>query len=186
MKIYIKNMVSLRCKIFVKNELTKLGLIYTSVKLGEVEISVPLSSGQMEQLQQALMSSGLVIIDDIKSILVERIKKVIIELVHYAEEPLSINLSLHLARQLHHNYTYMANVFSEAQGHSIERFFLEHKIERVKELIIYDELNLTEIAYKTHYRSIAHLSAQFKKMTGNTPSYYKHLKVKKRLMLEEL
>ena len=170
----------------VKAELTSLGLHFTRVELGQADIIDTMSNLQREQLRLNLLKSGLELMDDLKGILVEKIKKVIIELVHYSEEPLSVNLSEYLSQQLHHNYTYMANVFSEAQGHTIEHFFIDHKIERVKELLIYNELNLTEISYKMHYSSVAHLSAQFKKVTGNTASYYKRLKVKRRSMLEEI
>jgi YesN/AraC family two-component response regulator len=186
MKLYIKNMVSPRCKTFVRNELTKIGLRYESVELGEAEISENMSSEQFAQLETALLGLGLVIIDDVKSVLIERIKTIIIELVHYSAGRLEINLSVHLSRQLTHNYAYMATLFSETQGHTIEKFFIEHKIERVKELLIYNELSLTEIAEKMHYSSVAHLSSQFKKVTGNTASQYKRLRVKTRSMLEEL
>jgi AraC-like DNA-binding protein len=170
----------------VKAELASHGLHFTRVELGQADIIEDISTTQHDQIRLNLLKSGLELMDDMKGILVEKIKKVIIELVHYSEEPLSVNLSEYLSQRLHHNYTYLANVFSEAQGHSIEQFFIEHKIERVKELLIYNELNLTEIAYKMHYSSVAHLSAQFKKITGNTASYYKHLKVKRRSMLEDL
>ena len=179
-------MVCIRCKMVVKAELASHGLHFTRVELGQADIIEDISTTQHDQIRLNLLKSGLELMDDLKGILVEKIKKVIIELVHYSEEPLSVNLSEYLSQRLHHNYTYLANVFSEAQGHSIEQFFIEHKIERVKELLIYNELNLTEIAYKMHYSSVAHLSAQFKKITGNTASYYKHLKVKRRSMLEDL
>jgi AraC-like DNA-binding protein len=118
--------------------------------------------------------------------LIERIKKIIIELVHHSEEPLHINLSVHLSRELRHSYTYMANIFSETQGHSIEKFLIEHKIERVKELLFNNELNLTEIALKMHYSSVAHLSSQFKKVTGYTATHYRKLDIRPRVLLEAL
>ena len=121
--------------------------------------------------------------DDKSTILVEKIKTIIIELVHYTEDQIKINLSDYLSEKLHHNYTYLSNLFSEVKGTTIEQYFLSHKIERVKELLVYDELNLTEIAYKMHYSSVAHLSNQFKKMTGLTPSHFKSLKNKKRSTL---
>jgi AraC-like DNA-binding protein len=186
MTIYIKNMVSIRCKMAVEAELAHMGLPFTRVELGLADITGELSIAQRNQIRTELLLSGLEVMDDAKGILVERIKKVIIELVHYREEPLSINLSVHLSQRLHHNYTYMANVFSEAEGHSIERFAIEHKIERVKELLIYDELTLTEIAYKMHYCSVAHLSSQFKKVTGHTTTHYKHLQSHKRVLLETI
>jgi AraC-like DNA-binding protein len=170
----------------VKAELAHLGLHFNRIELGLADITEELSIVQHDQIRSNLLQSGLELIDDTKSILVERIKKVIIELVHYTEEPLSINLSVHLSQRLHRNYTYMANIFSKAQGHSIEGFVIEHKIERVKELLIYDELTLTEIAYKMHYSSVAHLSSQFKKVTGQTASQYKSLQSRKRVLLETI
>lgn len=179
-------MVCIRCKMVVKDELTKLGLPYTVVELGEAEIPGDITVSQHDQLRSALLKSGLELMDDKKSVLIERIKKIIIELVHYSEEPLTINLSEYLSQKINHDYTYLANLFSEVQGITIERFFITHKIERVKELLVYNELTLTEIAYKMHYSSVAHLSTQFKKVTGLTPSHFKQLKDKRRSMLEDL
>jgi YesN/AraC family two-component response regulator len=186
MTIYIKNMVCMRCKMFVSAELTHLGLHYTKIDLGQAEIVGDISIAQHEQIRTDLLLSGLELIDDIKSILIERIKNLIIELVHYSEEPLPINLSVHLSQELHHNYTYMANIFSKTQGHSIEQFLIEHKIERVKELLFNNELNLTEIAFKMHYSSVAHLSSQFKKFTGHTATRYKKLHIQQRVLLEAI
>ena len=186
MKLYIKNMVCIRCKMVVKEELGKLGLRHAVVELGEVELMENISAVQREQIQTALLKSGLELMDDKKSVLIEKIKNIIIELVHYSEEPLAINFSEYLSRKLDHDYTYLANLFSEVQGITIEKFFIAHKIERVKELLVYNELNLTEIAYKMHYSSVAHLSTQFKKVTGLTPSHFKQLKNKRRSMLEDL
>jgi len=179
-------MVCIRCKMVVKDELTRLGLKYIAVDLGEVEIMEDISPLQLEQFGAALLRSGLELMDDKKSILIQKIKTVIIELVHYSEEPLVINLSSFIAEKLQHDYTYLANLFSEVQGTTIEKFFISHKIERVKELLVYDELTLTEISYKLHYSSLAHLCTQFKKVTGLTPSHFKSLKVKRRSMLEDL
>jgi len=179
-------MVCIRCKMVVKDELTRLGLKYISVELGEVEIMESISLVKLEQFRAALLRSGLELMDDKKSILIQKIKTVIIELVHYSEEPLVINLSDYLAEKVEHDYTYLANLFSEVQGTTIEKFFISHKIERVKELLVYDELTLTEIAYKMHYSSVAHLCTQFKKVTGLTPSHFKALKDKRRSMLEDL
>jgi AraC-like DNA-binding protein len=123
--------------------------------------------------------------DDKRSILVEHVKTIIIELVHYREDQIKVNLSDYLGEKLNHNYTYLANLFSEVKGTTIEKFYLSHKIERVKELLVYDELNLSEIADKMHYSSVAHLSNQFKKMTGLTPTHFKHLKLKRRKALEK-
>lgn len=179
-------MVCIRCKMVVKDELTKLGLHYTTVELGEAEITENISADLRNQIKTALFKSGLELMDDKKSVLIQKIKNVIIDLVHYSEEPLTINLSVYLSQQLQHDYTYLANLFSEVQGTTIEKFFISHKIERVKELLVYNELTLTEISYLMHYSSVAHLSTQFKKVTGLTPSYFKHLKDKRRSMLDEM
>lgn len=186
LKLYIKNMVCIRCKMVVKAELTKLGLHYNVVDLGEVEIQENISAEEKEQFKTALLKSGLELMDDKKSVLIQRIKNVIVELVHYSEEPLAVKFSEHLSHKLNHDYTYLANLFSEVQGTTIEKFFIAHKIERVKELLVYNELNLTEIAYQMHYSSVAHLSSQFKKVTGLTPSYFRKLKDKRRSMLEDV
>ena len=170
----------------VKSELEKLGLRYTTVELGEADIKEDISTEQLDLLSVGLKKSGLELMDDKKSILVEKIKAIVIELVHYTDEPIKINLSDYLSEKLNHNYTYLANLFSEVKGTTIENFYLAHKIEKVKELLVYDELNLTEIAYKLHYSSVAHLSNQFKKMTGLTPSHFKNLKHKRRSTLENV
>jgi YesN/AraC family two-component response regulator len=179
-------MVCLRCKLVVRSELDKLGLHHTRVELGEAEIMETLSTDQLLQLNSALNKSGLELMDDNKTILVEKIKTIIIELVHFSEEQIKVNLSDYLSGKLFHNYTYLSNLFSEVKGTTIEKYYLSHKIERVKELLVYDELNLTEIAYKLHYSSVAHLSNQFKKMTGLTPSHFKNLKNKRQSTLGEL
>lgn len=179
-------MVCIRCKMVVKEELEKLGLHYTSVELGEAEIKDNISPEQHDLIKTALLKSGLDLMDDKKSILIGKIKSVIIESIHYSEEPLTINFSQLLAQKLNHDYTYLANLFSEVQGITIEKFLISHKIEHVKELLVYNELTLTEIAWQMHYSSVAHLSAQFKKVTGLTPSHFKKLKEKRRSMLEDL
>ena len=179
-------MVCIRCKMVVREELTKLGLQLTSVELGEVELGDQISPDQRELIRAALLRSGLELLDDKKSVLIQKIKNIIIELAHYSEEPLSVNFSEYLSEKLNYDYTYLANIFSEVQGITIEKFFISHKIERVKELLVYNELNLTEIAYQMHYSSVAHLSAQFKKVTGLTPSHFKRLKDKRRSMLEDV
>ncbi len=179
-------MVCIRCQMVVKTELEKLGLHYYHVKIGEANIIEDIIPEQLEQLDIALRKSGLLLMDDKKSILVEKIKSVVIELVHYTEEQIRVNLSDYLSEKLNYDYTYLANLFSENQGITIEKFYLSHKIEKVKELIVYDELNLTEIAYKMHYSSVAHLSNQFKKFTGLTPSHFKELKNKRRKTLEDV
>jgi len=179
-------MVSIRCKMLVRSELEKLGLHIRTVELGEADIEEDISQTMWEELHQRLKKSGIELMDDKKSILIEKIKKVVIELVHYSEEPLTINFSEYLSQKLSHNYTYLANLFSESQGITIEHFLIVHRIERVKELLIYDELNISEIAYKMHYSSTAHLSNQFKKITGLTPSFFKGLRDKKRTALEDI
>lgn len=179
-------MVCIRCQMVVKAELEKLGLQYIDVKIGEADIIENILPKQLEQLDIALRKSGLHLMDNKKSILVEKIKNAIIELVHYSEEKIRVNLSDYLSEKLNYDYTYLANLFSEVKGITIEKFYLTHKIEKVKELIVYDELNLTEIAYKMHYSSVAHLSNQFKKFTGLTPTHFKKLKNKRRGTLEDV
>jgi len=179
-------MVCIRCKMVVKSELERLGLHYTVVELGEAEITENISANKRDQLNIALKKSGLELIDDKKSLLIEKIKNIIIELVHYSEDQLKINLSDYLSEKLNYDYTYLANLFSEVQGTTIEKFFINHKIEKVKELLVYDELNLKEIAFKLHYSSVSHLSSQFKKVTGLTPSHFKQIKHKRRTPLENV
>jgi AraC-like DNA-binding protein len=170
----------------VKAELVKMGLKYMTVELGEVEIQENISVKQFDQLKIALLKSGLELMDDKKSVLIQKIKNIIVELVHYSDEPLVIKFSEYLSQKLNHDYTYLANLFSEVQGTTIEKFLINHKIEKVKELLVYNELNLTEIAYQMHYSSVAHLSSQFKKVTGLTPSHFKQLRDKRRNMLDEM
>jgi AraC-like DNA-binding protein len=179
-------MVSIRCQMVVKAELDKLGLSYTQVKIGEADLTGKIQPEQLEQLNAGLKKAGLVLMDNKKSILVEKIKIAIIELVHYSEGQIKVNLSDFLSENLNYNYTYLANLFSEVKGITIEKFYLTHKIERVKELIVYDELNLSEIAYRMNYSSVAHLSNQFKKFTGLTPTHFKKLKTKRRDTLENV
>ena len=179
-------MVCIRCKMVVKETLENIGLQCITVDLGEAEVVGIISAEQHDQLKTALLRSGLELMDDKKSVLIQKIKNVIIELVHYSEEPLAINFSEFLSQKLDHDYTYLANLFSEVQGVTIEKFVISHKIERVKELLVYNELTLTEIAYQLHYSSVAHLSTQFKKVTGLTPSHFKKLKDKRRSMLEDV
>jgi AraC-like DNA-binding protein len=179
-------MVSNRCKMAVKEELKKLGLHFIMVDLGEVEIMENLSGEQREQLKIVLSNEGFELMDDKKAVLIDKIKNAIIEMVHQSDEMINVNFSDYLSGKLNHDYTYMANLFSEVQGTTIEQFMISHKIERIKELIIYDELNITEIAWKMNYSSVAHLSNQFKKMTGLSPTQFKQLKDKKRNPLEEI
>jgi AraC-like DNA-binding protein len=186
MKIFIKYMVSIRCKLLVKSELEKLNLHYTTVELGEVNLINNITTEERLALDRALKRSGLELMDDKKSILIEKVKNVIIEMVHYADEAPYTKFSSFLSEKLNHDYTYLANLFSEVQGTTIEHFIIIHKIERVKELLVYDELSLTEIAYKLHYSSVGHLSNQFKKITGLTPSHFKKLKDKRLNTLDNL
>ena len=186
MKLYIKYMVSIRCKMLVKAELEKLGLHYTVVELGEADLTENISNAQRNQLNIALKKSGLELMDDKKAMLIEKIKNVITEAIHYSDEPLKVNFSDHLSEKLQHDYTYLANLFSEVESTTIEHFIIKHKIERVKELLVYDELTLTEIAYKLHYSSVGHLSNQFKKVTGLTPTFFKNLKHKRLTGLENV
>lgn len=179
-------MVSNRCKVAVKEELKKLRLHFIVVDLGEVEIMESISVEQREQLKIALLNIGLELMDDKRAILIEKIKNVIIEMIHYTDSVIKTNFSDFLSEKLNHDYTYLANLFSEVQGTTIEKFIISHKIERIKELIIYDELTITEIAWKMNYSSVAHLSNQFKKFTGLTPSHFKKLKNKRRSPIEEI
>ncbi len=173
-------MVCTRCQMVVKTELEKLGINYSFVNIGEAEINGIISPGLLNELDVALKKSGLELNDDKKSILVEKIKHIIIESIHYNDEPIKLKLSAYLEEKLNHDYTYMANLFSDAIGTTIEKFCLQHKIEKVKELIIYGDFNISEIAYKLNYSSVAHLSNQFKRITGLTPSHYRKLKQKRR------
>ena len=179
-------MVSNRCKMVVKEELKNLDLHFIIVDLGEVEIMEDLSIQDREILKEKLLLSGLELMDDKRAILIERIKNVIIQMVHHSDEPIKINFSDFLSEKLKHDYTYLSNLFSEVQGTTIEQFIISHKIERIKELIIYGELNITEIAWKLNYSSVAHLSNQFKKITGLTPSHFKQLKNKRRSPIEDI
>lgn len=186
LKLFIKYMVSIRCKLAVKEVLKNHGLHFIVVDLGEVDIMENLSDEKREKLNSALHSIGLELMDDKKAILIERIKNAVVEMVHHSEEPLKVKFSEYLRKKLNHNYTYLANLFSEVQGTTIENFIILHKIEKIKECIIYDELSISEIAWKMNYSSVAHLSNQFKKVTGLTPTHFKQLKVKKRSPIEDI
>ncbi len=179
-------MVSLRCKMLVKEELKKLGLRYAIVELGVVEILEDITEQQYDQLKKNLLKSGLELLDNKKSILIEKIKNVITEMIHYSDELPKVNYSDYISQKLNYDYTYLSNIFSEVKGITIQQFIITHKIERVKELLLYDELNLTEISFKLHYSSVAHLSNQFKKVTGLSPSFYKQLRQKRKGNLENM
>ncbi len=170
----------------VKEELKKLGLHFIVVDLGEVEIMENISMEKRELLKTNLHNSGLELMDDRKAMLIEKIKTVIIEMVHHSDEIIKVNFSGYLSEKMNHDYTYLSNLFSEVQGTTIERFIISHKIERIKELIIYGEHNITEIAWKMGYSSVAHLSSQFKKTTGLSPSHFKQLKDKRRSPIEDI
>ena len=179
-------MVSLRCKMVVKEELKKLGIKYIVVELGMVETLEDITPEQREQLKTNLLKSGLELLEDNKSILIEKIKNVITEMIHHTDELPKENYSDYISEKLGYDYTYLANTFSEVNGITIQQFIIINKIEKVKELLLYNELNLTEISYKLHYSCVAHLSNQFKKVTGLSPSYYKQLKKKRRNNLENM
>jgi len=179
-------MVSLRCKMVVKQELQNLGLHFVNVDLGTVEILEDISQLQRSQLDKNLRRYGLILLDDKRKIIIEKIKSIIVEMVHYSDELPSVNYSDYISEKLGYDYTYLANIFSEVKGMTIKNFIILNKIERVKELLLYDELNLTEISYKLNYSSVAHLSNQFKKVTGLTPSYFKKLKKERFRNLEDL
>ena len=178
-KLYVKYMVSIRCKMVVIAELETLGLSYTTVDLGEVEIPGTISQEQRTQLTSALKRSGLELMDDKKAILIEKIKNVVIETIHYSDEALRINWSDHLTEKLNYDYTYLANIFSEVESTTIEQFIIKHKIERAKELLVYDELSLTEISYRLHYSSVAALSNQFKKNYRPHPHLFQEYQAQK-------
>lgn len=186
MKLYIKYMVSLRCKMVVKEELVRLGLHPECIDLGVIDIRETITPSQHDALKINLRRSGLELLDDKKSILIEKIKAVIVEMIHYADELPTTNYSDYISEKLQYDYTYLSNLFSEVKGITIQHYIIIHKIEKVKELLLYDELNLTEISYQLHYSSVAHLSNQFKKITGLTPTYFKKLKLKRRENLENV
>ncbi len=186
MKYYIKYMVSLRCKIIVKQELQRLGIKYAMIDLGYVEIDEDISHELRELLRVNLLVSGLELMNDKRSILVEKVKSVIIEMIHYMDDVPKVNNSDYISEKLSLDYTYLSNIFSEVKGITIQQYIIIHKIEKVKELLLYDELTLSEISYRLHYSSVGHLSNQFKKITGLSPSFFKSLKKKRQSLLENL
>ena len=179
-------MVSLRCKMVVHQELEKLGIKNAVVDLGTVELLDDISSEQRQILKENLLKTGLEVLDNKKSILIEKIKNVVIEMIHYSDELPKENFSDYISEKLGYDYTYLANTFSEVKGMTLQHFIIINKVEKVKELLLYDELNLTEISYKLNYSSVAHLSNQFKKITGLSPSFYKQLKQRRLGNLEDL
>jgi len=170
----------------VKEELKKMGLHYIVVDLGEIDIMENISIEQRSQLKSELLKSGLELMDDKKAILIEKITNAIVQMVHYSDETLITNYSDYLSEKLNFEYNYLSNMFSEVKGITIQQFIIIHKVERIKELIIYDELNMTEIAWKMNYSSVAHLSNQFKKITGLSPTHFKNLKNKRRSPIEDI
>jgi len=186
MKLYIKNMVCSRCKMVVKSELEKLGLHPVSVELGEVEIEEGNIANVKAAMLRNLHSLGFALIDDKKSKVIEKVKNLIIDLVHNKSNELSINLSVYLSQHILQDYSTISKLFAEVEGTTIEKYFILQKIEKIKELIMYDEMNLSEIAFMLNYSSVAHLSNQFKKVTGFSPSYYKSIKENKRMQIEDV
>lgn len=186
MVLHVKYMVSLRCKIVVEQELQKIGLHCVKVNLGTIEVKEDINEALRQDLQKNLKRYGLELLDDKRNILIEKIKAVIIEMVHYSEDLPKMNYSEYISEKLGYDYTYLANTFSEVKGTTIQQYIINHKIERVKELLLYENLSLTEISYQLHYSSVAHLSSQFKKTTGLTPSYFKRIKKNKLKNLEDL
>lgn len=184
--LFIKNMVCNRCILVVQNELDQLGLHAKQVKLGEVVLEKELTAAEKQNLEQVLIPLGFEVIDDKKGRVIEKIKNVIIELVHHQDNESKNNLSEVLSAELNHDYNYLSNLFSEVEGTTIEKYFIAQKIERVKELLVYDELSLSEIAFQLNYSSVSYLSNQFKKVTGLTPSHFKQIKEDKRKPLDEV
>ncbi len=184
MKLYIQNMVCLRCKMMVKVKLDEMGITYKSVELGEIDLANKITGKKLDEIRKCLLTLGLVLIEDQKAILVEKINALVIAMIHDDDELPSVKYSVYISEKLHHNYTYLANLFSEIKGCTLESFIIMHKIERAKELIVYDDLSLADIAYRLHYSSPAHLSNQFKKVTGLTPSFFKELKRKRMRSVE--
>jgi AraC-like DNA-binding protein len=188
-KIFVKYMVSLRCKMIVRDTLNKLDIPYASIDLGVIETLDDVEPQKIEQLRTELSYSSLELLDSKRSILIEKVKAVIIDMIHYSDELPATNYSDYISDKLHYDYTYLSNMFSEVKGITIQQFIILNKIERVKELLIYDQLNLTQIAQKLHYSSTAHLSNQFRKVTGLSPTFFKKMKKDKkdkRTNLEDL
>jgi AraC-like DNA-binding protein len=179
-------MVSLRCKMMGRDELSSLGLKYVVVDLGIVEMLEKISPAQHALLKENLLKSGLQLLNDKKSILIEKIKNVIIEMIHYSDKLPDGNYLDYISEKLHYDYTYLSNIFSDVKGITIQQYIIIHKIEKVKELLLYDDMTLTQISYMLRYSSVAHLSKQFKKVTGLTPSYFKQIKQKRNDNLENV
>ena len=184
--LYIKNMVCNRCIMVVKNELEKLGIKPCAISLGEVQLDEAINETEIKTISLVLEKFGFALLDDKKSRIIERIKNIIVELTHYQDEQPKTNLSDILSNDLKHDYNYLSNLFSKIEGITIEKYYIAQKIERIKELLVDDELSLSEIAFKLNYSSVAYLSNQFKKVTGMTPSYFKNIQSGKRRSLDEI
>lgn len=184
--LFIKNMVCNRCIMVVQNELDKLGLDVKSIKLGEIVVGHELTTDEKKKIEEVFIPLGFEVIDDKKSRIIEKVKNTIIELVHHQDNDAKTNLSEVLSAKLNHDYNYLSNLFSEVEGTTIEKYFIAQKIEKVKELLVYDELSLSEIAFRMNYSSVAYLSNQFKKVTGLTPSHFKQIREDKRKPLDKV
>lgn len=184
--LFVKNMVCNRCILVVQNELEKLDFKIKNIRLGEVTLENDLTSEDKQKIENVFEPLGFEVIDDKKGRIIEKIKNTIINLVHHQEQDLKTNLSDVVSEELHHDYNYLSNLFSEIEGTTIEKYFIAQKIEKVKELLVYDELSLSEIAFRLNYSSVAYLSNQFKKVTGLTPSHFKQVKEDKRKPLDKL
>ena len=179
-------MVCNRCILVVQNELDKLGIEATNIKLGEIILKKDLTTAEREALENVLDPLGFQVIYDKKSRMIEKIKNVIIDLVHHQDNDAKPNLSDVLSDALHHDYNYLSNLFSDIEGTTIEKYFIAQKVEKIKELLVYDELSLSEIADRMNYSSVAYLSNQFKKVTGLTPSHFKQIREDKRKPLDKV
>jgi len=179
MKLFIKYMVSHRCKMVVKEVLDRLALPVLNVDLGVVEIEGEISEEKLKQLKSQLHDLGFELLEDKHAVLIHKIKNAIMDKIYQSDEITKVNFSDYLSKTLNHDYTYLANLFKKEEGITIEQFVINHKVEQVKELLLSDEINITEIAYRMNYSSVAHLSAQFKKMTGLSPSGFKKLRTVK-------
>jgi len=187
MDFYIKNMVCNRCIMVVQQVFERLGYPPVRIALGEVETAQPLADEALTELRKNLTGFGFELIDDTKSQLIEKIKTLVIELIRYKkEETIKVNYSAYIESKLNRDYTYLSNLFSDVTGVTIEKYFINQKIERVKELLVYDELTLSEIAFELGYSSAPALSAQFKKVTGLTPKHFRQIKDNKRIPLDKV
>lgn len=186
MKLYVRNMACLSCKVVVKEALEELKIEPVKVELGEIETRKELSNNEMQQLNNKIKKVGLELLENKQGMIIEKIRKVVVDYVYHTEEKIITNFSDYLSEKLNYNYTYLANLFSEVEASTIEQYVIAMKIERIKELIMFEDMTLTEISYKLHYSSVAHLSSQFKKVTGLTPTHFKQLKNKRRIAIQNL